>query len=146
MNAVLRHWNNFTLRLAQAPYWPLALLARFSLAALFWRSGQTKISGFAVDPLDGTWQWGWPQLSDSTIYLFAEEYRLPLLAPEPAALLAALMEHLLALMLLLGIGSRIAAIDGHHPALCLSRCLSHPWPLGCRPACAHRQGTWFGIG
>ena len=68
MNAVLRHWNNFTLRLAQAPYWPLALLARFSLAALFWRSGQTKISGFAVDPLDGTWQWGWPQLSDSTIY------------------------------------------------------------------------------
>ncbi|BBS24998.1 hypothetical protein BWQ95_21265 [Aeromonas hydrophila] len=110
MNAVLRHWNNFTLRLAQAPYWPLALLARFSLAALFWRSGQTKISGFAVDPLDGTWQWGWPQLSDSTIYLFAEEYRLPLLAPEPAALLAALMEHLLALMLLLGIGSRIAAI------------------------------------
>lgn len=110
MNAVVRYWNNITLRLAQAPYWPLALLARCSLAMLFWRSAQTKVSGIAVDPFAGIWQWGWPQLSNSAIYLFAEEYRLPLLAPEPAALLATLAEHLLALMLLLGIGSRIAAV------------------------------------
>lgn len=109
MDVIANYWNNITLWLARAPYWPLALLARFSLAALFWRSGQTKISGFAVDPLSGAWQWGWPQLNNSTIYLFAEEYNLPLLTPESAAMLAALAEHLLAVMLLLGIGSRIAA-------------------------------------
>lgn len=109
MSAIIDAWQKLTTNLAQAPYWPLAMLARFSLAALFWRSGQTKVTGFAVDPLAGLWQWGWPHLNDAATYLFAEEYHLPFLSPEPAAIISAMAEHVLALMLLLGMGSRIAA-------------------------------------
>lgn len=109
MSRLLERWLSVTARLAAAPYWPLALLARFSLASLFWRSGQTKISGLAIDPLAGVWQWGWPHLNDAAIYLFSEEYRLPWLAPEPAALLSAWAEHGLSLLLLMGLASRASA-------------------------------------
>lgn len=109
LNRAVAGWQRLTAVLAKAPYWPLALLARFSLATLFWRSGQTKISGLTIDPLAGIWQWGWPHLNDSATYLFAEEYRLPFLAPEPAALLSALAEHGLSLLLLFGLASRFSA-------------------------------------
>lgn len=87
----------------------IALLARFAIAAVFWRSGQTKIEGLAIDLVDGRWQPGWPQLSASAIELFRDEYRLPLLAPELAAGMAASAEHLLPLLLLAGLGTRWAA-------------------------------------
>lgn len=106
----LRHLGQQLVRwLERLPHSALALLARFSLATLFWQSGQTKISGLQLDPLQGIWQWGWPRLNDSARYLFAEEYRLPWLDPELAALLAASCEHLLALLLLLGLATRLAA-------------------------------------
>lgn len=87
----------------------IALLARFSIAAIFWQSGQTKVEGWAIDLFSGTLQLGWPRLSDGAVYLFREEYRLPLLEPELAALLAATAEHLFPLLLLLGLGTRLAA-------------------------------------
>ena len=43
----------------------LLLLARVCLGATFWMSGQTKVEGW--------------QLTASALYLFQEEYRLPLL-------------------------------------------------------------------
>ena len=30
------------------PYSAVALVSRFALASVFWRSGQTKVSGFAI--------------------------------------------------------------------------------------------------
>ncbi len=92
------------------PHSLIALLARFSIAAVFWRSGQTKVEGFAVDLVERSFQWGWPRLSEMTVALFRDEYRVPLLSPVFAAHAAATAEHVLPLMLLLGLGTRLAAL------------------------------------
>lgn len=92
------------------PHSLIALLGRFSVAAVFWKSGQTKVEGLVLDPIAGQFQLGWPRLAESTIPLFQEEYRLPLLPPEIAAFAAAAAEHVLPLLLLLGLGTRFAAL------------------------------------
>lgn len=92
------------------PYSMIAFLGRFSIAAVFWKSGQTKIEGLSIDIISGTFQFGWPHLSDSALALFAEEYRLPLIPPELAAPLAATAEHLLPLLLLVGLATRFSAL------------------------------------
>lgn len=71
------------------------LAARIFVSAVFWQSGRTKMDGW--------------QLSESATYLFAEEYRLPLIEPEHAAYLAAFAEHFFPILLVLGLGSRYAA-------------------------------------
>ena len=88
----------------------LALLARFSIAAVFWKSGQTKIEGLAIDIVSGTFTLGWPRLSDNAVFLFKEEYQLPLLPPELGATMAALGEHILPLFILLGLATRLSAL------------------------------------
>jgi putative oxidoreductase len=95
---------------ARIPPGLIALVGRVSIAAVFWKSAQTKVDGFAVDLLDGQFQFGVPRLSDSALALFRDEYRLPLLAPEFAAPLAALGEHVFAAMLLLGLATRFSAL------------------------------------
>ena len=35
------------------PHSLIALLGRFSIAAVFWKSGQTKVQGFAIDIVSG---------------------------------------------------------------------------------------------
>lgn len=88
----------------------MALLGRFSIAAVFWKSGQTKVQGFAIDIVSGEFQFGLPRLSDSVVALFRDEYRLPLLAPELAAPLAAFAEHLFPLLILIGLATRFSAL------------------------------------
>jgi len=88
----------------------LAFVARFSIAAVFWKSGQTKIQGFALDIVNGEFTLGWPRLSDSVVDLFRDEYHLPLIPPEIAATMAALGEHILPILLLLGIATRFSAL------------------------------------
>ena len=88
----------------------LAFIARFSIAAVFWKSGQTKIEGLAIDIVSGTFTLGWPRLSDNAVFLFKEEYKLPLLPPELGATLAALGEHILPLFILLGLATRLSAL------------------------------------
>ena len=78
--------------MASIPLSPVALLARFSIAATFWKSGQTKVQGFAIDPIEGRYEFGLPRFADSTIDLFRDEYRLPVLPPELAALAATVAE------------------------------------------------------
>ncbi|WP_421838262.1 DoxX family protein [Novosphingobium sp.] len=73
------------------------LALRGGLAGIFWSSARTKVEGLLT-------------ISDNTYFLFEEEYRLPLIAPDLAAHLATYAEHLLPAMLLLGIGSRFAAL------------------------------------
>lgn len=88
----------------------IALLARIGLAFTFWLSGQTKIEGLVLDPLGLQVQWGWPHISESALELFRSEYALPLVPPDWAALMAATAEHALPLMLILGLGTRVAAL------------------------------------
>ncbi|MBL8286821.1 MAG: DoxX family protein [Rubrivivax sp.] len=96
--------------MARIPESAIALLGRFSLAAVFWKSGQTKIEGLSIDIVAGTFDFGWPRLASSAVDLFRDEYRLPLLPPEAAATMAAFGEHVLPLLLLLGLGTRFAAL------------------------------------
>lgn len=84
---------------------PLAQLAlRFALAVPFFLSGLTKWDGFG-------------QVSDSAKYLFQEEFRLhvfgrlvPYPMPELMALLSGAAEIVLPLLLVLGLGTRWAAL------------------------------------
>ncbi len=95
---------------ALIPYSLVAFIGRFAIAATFWKSGQTKIEGLAIDIVSGTFEFGLPRLSASAVPLFEEEYRLPLLPPELAAQLAAFSEHLFPLLLLLGLATRFSAL------------------------------------
>mgnify|MGYP002524983584 CR=1 FL=1 len=82
---------------AAIPEWPLALLLRLGVATPFFLSGRTKVEGLFT-------------LSDNTRYLFAEDYRLPLLPPEIAAPLATGAEHILPVLLVAGLMTRSAAL------------------------------------
>ena len=110
----LGHHENFlqvTLRYFKTiPHSFIALLGRFSIAAAFWQSGQTKVEGFAIDLVAVVFNLGLPRLSDSAVALFQEEYHIPLLSPEIAAYMAAFAEHFFPVCLLLGIGTRFAAL------------------------------------
>lgn len=90
-------WNRLAAWCARAvPEAALLLAARLALAAIFWRSGRTKVEG-------------WLTVSDNAVALFADEYRLPLVAPALAAHLAAYAEHLFPLLLALGLATRASA-------------------------------------
>ena len=92
------------------PYSLIAFVARFSIAAVFWKSGQTKVEGFAVDLIGGTFQLGWPHLAPSTLPLFRSEYHVPLLSPEVAAHMAAFAEHFFPVLILVGFATRFSAL------------------------------------
>lgn len=88
----------------------VALVARFSIAAVFWNSGQTKVEGLVLNFVSGELVLGWPRLSDSALALFRDEYKLPLLAPALAAPMAAIAEHVFPMLILLGLGTRFSAL------------------------------------
>jgi putative oxidoreductase len=88
----------------------IALVARFSIAAVFWNSGQTKVEGLAINLVNGEFSLGWPRLSDSAIALFQYEYQLPLIPPELAAPMAAVAEHVFPLLILVGLATRFSAL------------------------------------
>lgn len=94
---------------ARVPEALIATVARFSIAAVFWKSGQTKIDGLAIDLVEGRVQLGMPRLSDSAVDLFRDEYRLPVLPPELAAVLAATAEHVFPILILVGLATRLSA-------------------------------------
>ena len=94
----------------QIPYSLIAFLARFSIAAVFWKSGQTKVEGFAIDLISGTFQLGAPKLAASTLPLFRSEYHVPLLSPEIAAPMAAFAEHFFPVLILMGFATRFSAL------------------------------------
>jgi len=110
MNTIARWIRTAIALCARLPHSLIALLARFSIAAVFWKSGQTKIEGLKIDIVDGTFKPGWPRLADSAIDLFRDEYKVPLIPPELAAPLAAAAEHMLPLLLLVGLGTRLSAL------------------------------------
>ena len=92
------------------PHSLIAFIARFSIAAVFWSSGQTKIEGLAINIVDGDFVLGWPRLSESALSLFQYEYNLPLIPPELAAPMAATAEHVFPILILLGLATRFSAL------------------------------------
>jgi putative oxidoreductase len=78
------------------PYSFVALIARIPVAAVFWRSGQTKMDGWYV--------------TSDAVYLFANEFKLPLISPWLAAHLAAYAEHVFPVLLVLGLATRFSAL------------------------------------
>lgn len=74
----------------------LLLFARIIVGLIFFQSGLTKIDGFSMKP--------------STFFLFADEYKVPLLPPVVAAYLAATTELTMPLLLWSGLGTRFAAL------------------------------------
>jgi putative oxidoreductase len=91
-------WNHIADRVAAwLGHDVIALAARFGIAGVFLQSGRTKVDG-------------WLTVTDSTVYLFREEYKLPLVDPALAAHLAAYAEHLFPLLLIVGLTTRLAAL------------------------------------
>lgn len=85
-------WHRCTAVLDQTQ--PLAaLLARGYVAEAFFRSGLTKIRDW-----------------ETTLALFGDEYKVPLLSPAAAAVMGTTGELLLPVLLVLGLGGRFAAL------------------------------------
>lgn len=74
----------------------LALVARFSIAAIFFQSGRTKVEGFLT-------------ITAGTYELFQTEYKLPLVPPEVAAHMSAYVETFVPMLLVLGLATRLSA-------------------------------------
>jgi putative oxidoreductase len=79
--------------LDRVPYALLALPLRFAVATVFWNSAMAKLANW-----------------DTTIELFTEEYRVPLLPPEIAANMALSIELTTPVLLILGLFTRGAAL------------------------------------
>ena len=104
MNAIVAtpalrdRWSQVTERLSSfTPDAVLAIGARLSLGAIFFMSGRTKVEGFLT-------------VTDGAYALFRDEYKVPLVPPELAAHMAAYAEHLLPLLLVLGLFTRLSAL------------------------------------
>ena len=78
------------------PHDVVALAARIFPAVVFWQSARTKVDGLAI--------------KDSTYFLFEQVYALPLIPPAIAAQLATAAEHLLPVLLVLGLFARFSAL------------------------------------
>lgn len=86
-------------RLAQRalPIDLLLLVQRFGIATIFFLSGRTKVEG-------------WFTLSETTFFLFENDYALPLLQPVHAAYAATIAEHVFPVLLILGLFTRFSAL------------------------------------
>jgi putative oxidoreductase len=79
----------------QIPTELITLIARIAIGTVFLRAGLLKLGGWS----DGT-----------TLALFTDEYRLPLVPPQLAAYMATTAELILSPLLLAGLFTRLAAL------------------------------------
>jgi putative oxidoreductase len=94
MTALIRRANR---HLGHLPPDAILLALRVFIALVFLMSGRTKVDGLFT-------------IKDATWFLFENEYALPLIPSDWAAVLATIGEHVLPAMMILGIGSRFSAI------------------------------------
>ena len=99
------------------------LVLRFGLAIPFWRSGVNKWDGFL-------------QLNDVAVLLFSSEFKLhlpggpyPFPAPGAFAFAAGSAEILLPILLVLGLGTRLAALGLLAMTLVVQLTVPDGWPL-----------------
>lgn len=98
--------NNFFLNLAKfAPYWLVALLARFYVARAFWLSGRGKVEGWNIFDINAGAEYLFK--NEFKLHLFWGTYDFPL--PGLMAQLTAIGEHVLPALLMLGLFSRFSA-------------------------------------
>jgi putative oxidoreductase len=91
-------WNSMADRIeALVGHGFLAVAARLGIGAVFFLSGRTKVDGFL-------------SVNDSAYTLFREDYKVPVLPPELAAHMATYAEHLLPVLLVLGLATRLSAL------------------------------------
>ena len=96
MTKILDTLRTFTARASVQAI--VLLFVRIALAAIFWRSGRTKIEpGTLFD------------ISDTTFFLFRNEYSGVPFPPDLAAVAATAAEHALPVLLVLGLATRFAA-------------------------------------
>ena len=96
MTKILDTLRTFTARASVQAI--VLLFVRIALAAIFWRSGRTKIEpGTLFD------------ISDTTFFLFRNEYSGVPIPPDLAAVAATAAEHALPVLLVLGLATRFAA-------------------------------------
>jgi putative oxidoreductase len=86
-------WADLVALVSRVPLSLHQLLFRLAIAGVFLRAGLTKITSW-----------------ESTVALFADEYKVPVLAPHVAAAMAATFEVGCSMLLLLGLGTRLAAL------------------------------------
>lgn len=75
----------------------VALALRVFPAMVFWQSGRTKVEGLFT-------------IKDSTWFLFKEEFALPVIPSDLAAVLATTAEHVLPALMILGLFTRFSAL------------------------------------
>lgn len=91
-------WNTLADRMsAWISHDLISLASRVGIGAVFWFSGRTKVDGLLT-------------VNDTAYTLFREDYKVPLLPPEVAAHMATYAEHLLPLLLVLGLATRLSAL------------------------------------
>ena len=71
----------------------LQLMFRIAIAAVFWSSGLTKIASW-----------------DTTVALFRDEYMVPLLPPDIAAVMSATFELSCSVLIVVGLATRLATL------------------------------------
>jgi putative oxidoreductase len=97
---ILSTYDRAAARVSGAALQGLALLlTRVALAGIFWRSARTKVE-------DGSWL----TISDTTYFLFAEEYAGVPLPSDFAAVIATMSEHVFPILLVLGLFTRLSAL------------------------------------
>jgi len=105
-NVITNTLNRLSEKLALLPEWLVSLVIRFAVVSVFWRSAQTKISGWELFGQNFKF-WN---VSDSTFLLFDYEYSVPLLPVEFAAYSATFGEFFLSLAIFVGLLTRLSAV------------------------------------
>jgi putative oxidoreductase len=100
MNLITAPYNR-AVELLSAPWVEslMLLFVRISLAGIFWRSGRTKV-------VEGSWL----TISDTTKFLFQEDYKNVPLPPELGAILSTYAEHVFPILLVIGLFTRASAL------------------------------------
>lgn len=94
MTALIRRLNRL---FDQIPHDIVTLALRIFPAMVFFQSGRTKVEGLFT-------------IKDSTWFLFEHEYALPIIPSDLAAVLGTTAEHVLPILLILGLFTRFAAL------------------------------------
>lgn len=99
MTSLVRHARRFRDLANRIPHSVIPLLARASIAAIFWRAALTKVDQDF-------------QVTDLTIALFQDEYlrNLPFLPAAPMAYLATAVEFSMPALILIGLATRLATL------------------------------------
>ena len=105
-NVITNTLNRLSEMMALLPEWFVSLVIRFAVVSVFWRSAQTKISGWELFGQNFKF-WN---LSESTFLLFDYEYSVPLLPVKFAAYSATFGEFFLSLAIIVGLLTRLSAV------------------------------------